>query len=85
MKRIVLVVMVCLLEIVNISSADSIQGINIDFVTIGNAGNPGDIRPEAYPSGCGSVAYNYRIGKYEITADQWQIINTDAGIGNKGC
>jgi len=84
MKKIVLNMMLCLLLIVNIASADSIQGINIDFVTIGNAGNTGDTRPEAYPNGCGAVNYNYRIGKYEITSDQWQTINTAAGIGNSG-
>jgi sulfatase modifying factor 1 len=37
----------------------------VDFVTVGDAGNPPD------SSGYGSVAYEYRIGKYEITAAQY--------------
>jgi formylglycine-generating enzyme required for sulfatase activity len=69
---------------VNLASADIAGGIDIDFVTIGNAGNAGDTRAEAYPSGCGAVAYNYRIGKYEVTAAQWQTINAAAGIGDPG-
>ena len=79
-----LVVLLC----VNIASADVVRGINIDFVNIGNAGNPGDTRTDdpdsAYPYGCGAVDHNYRIGKYEITATQWQIINTAAEIGDTG-
>ena len=75
-----LVVLLC----VNIASADVVRGIDIDFVTIGNAGNSGDTRAEANPSGCGAVAYEYRIGKYEITATQWQTINTSAEIGDSG-
>lgn len=76
--------MLCMIGVVNVASADWVQGINIDFVTIGNAGNPGDTRPEAYPYGCGAVDYNYRIGKYEITAAQWQTIDTAGGIGDSG-
>jgi len=61
-----------------------VRGIDIDFVTIGNAGNAGDVRTEANPYGCGAVGYEYRIGTYEVTADQWQTINTAGGIGNAG-
>ena len=35
---------------------------SIDFVTIGNPGNP----PDANPNPAGAVPYEYRIGKYEI-------------------
>ena len=83
--------MLCVMAVVNVASADLVQGIKIEFVTIGNAGNPGDTRPDsiesggttwyyANPYGCGSVNYNYRIGKFEITADQWQTINNTAEI-----
>jgi len=86
MKTRVLSVMVCMMAVVNVASADFVQGINIDFINIGHAGNLGDTRGGglAYPYGCGAVNYNYRIGKYEITAAQWQTINTAAGIGNSG-
>jgi len=83
---------VCVMAAVNFASAEIIRGINIDFVNIGNAGNAGDTRtgldedrlPLANPYGCGAVSSNYRIGKYEVTAAQWQTINTAAGIGDSG-
>ena len=95
MKRdriVVCLVVACMMAAVNFASADTIRGIDMDFVTIGNAGNAGDTRtgldkygrPLASPYGCGAVSYNYRIGKYEVTATQWQTINTAAGIGDSG-
>ncbi|MGA2916399.1 MAG: SUMF1/EgtB/PvdO family nonheme iron enzyme [Sedimentisphaerales bacterium] len=83
----VLIVFVCFLAAMNITSADTIRGINIDFVTIGHAGNVGDTRtgtdewgqPLANPYGCGAVSYNYRIGKYEVTNAQWNAFTTVAG------
>jgi len=75
-------VVVCVMAAVNIASADTIQGIiNMDFVNIGNAGNSADT---GGTPGCGAVSSNYRIGKYEVTATQWQTINTAAGIGDSG-
>ena len=61
-----LVVLLC----VNIASVDGVRGINIDFVFIGNAGNPGDTRTDdpdsAYPYGCGTAINqskaNYKFG-----------------------
>ena len=88
MKRVrivVCLVVVCMMGAVNFTSADTIRGIDMDFVTIGNAGNAGDTSGNANPYGCGAVSYNYRIGKYEVTATQWQTINTAAGIGDTGC
>jgi sulfatase-modifying factor enzyme 1 len=40
---------------------------SIEFVTIGNPGNMADTTGK--PNSAGSVAYTYRIGKYEISAD----------------
>jgi formylglycine-generating enzyme required for sulfatase activity len=87
MKIKVLAVIVCMLAAVNFASADTIRGINIDFVTIGNAGNAGDTRTGtdqwgqsiANPYGCGAVGYNYRIGKYEVTNAQWNTFTAAAG------
>ncbi len=39
------------------------DAFNIDFLTIGNAGNAADT------TGYGAVPYEYRMGKYEITQD----------------
>jgi formylglycine-generating enzyme required for sulfatase activity len=91
-RMLICLAVVCMMAVVNFASAETIRGINIDFVTIGNAGNAGDTRtgldeygcPLAYPYGCGAVSSNYRIGKYEVTATQWQTINTAAGIGDSG-
>jgi len=80
-KSRVLALMVCMMAVVNVASADTIRGINMDFVNIGNAGNAPDTGGTV---GCGAVSSNYRIGKYEVTATQWQTINTAAGIGNSG-
>jgi formylglycine-generating enzyme required for sulfatase activity len=68
-----------LLSVANVASATIIRGINIDFVTIGNPGNPGDTRAEANPYGCGAVGYEYQIGKYEVTNAQWDAFVSAAG------
>lgn len=86
MKRaMILVVVVCVL-LANVALATTVQGIDIDFVTIGNPGNPGDTRGAANPTGCGSVDYEYRIGKYEVTGAQWDNFVSAAGAptGNLG-
>ena len=55
----------------------------MDFVTIGNPGNPGDTRTDfpdsADPYGCGAVGYTYQLGQYEITNGQWDSFVTAAG------
>ena len=45
------------------------HAVTIDTVPIGNPGNPADTRYN--PSGVGSVDYNFRIGKYEVTNAQY--------------
>lgn len=81
MKKIfIFIVVVGLLLISNLSSADVIRGINIEFVNIGNAGNAGDTRDEATPYNCGAVNYNYYIGKYEVTNFQWNAFTAVSGM-----
>lgn len=62
-------------------SAEIVRGIDIDFVSIGNAGNPGDtqVMTTDGTTGYGSVGYEYRIGKYEITNAQWNTFISFAG------
>ena len=82
MKRQSVLVLIVFLGVVNITSADMIQGINMDFVTIGNAGNLGDSSVSMVTdgsSGYGSVDYVYKIGKYEITNAQWDAFVSAAG------
>lgn len=53
--------------------------INMDFVDIGYAGNDADF------TGYGSVGYNYKIGKFEVTAAQWNAVRAaDSNVGNAG-
>ena len=74
---------VCVMATANIASAIIVQGIDIDFVTIGNPGNPGDTRTDypnsAAPYDCGAVDYEYQIGKYEVTNGQWDAFISAAG------
>ena len=82
-KTRILVVVVCILAVASIASANTVRGINIDFVTIGNAGNAADT--DGTP-GCGAVSYGYRISKYEVTNAQWNTFTAAAGAptGNDG-
>lgn len=80
-KSIMLVV--CVLA--NVASAELIRGIEIEFVTIGNAGNAADTQVmNDGTTGYGAVGYEYRIGKYETKTRQWDAFIPIAGapIGN---
>jgi len=85
-RRAICLVVVCVIAVANFASADTIRGISMDFVTIGNASNPVDTRAQANPYGCGAVGSNYRIGKYEVTNAQWNAFTAAAGAptGNDG-
>jgi formylglycine-generating enzyme len=81
-KARVLTVIVCVMAAVNFASADIIRGINIDFVTIGNAGNAGEqslLADYSDTTYFGGVNYEYQIGKYEVTNAQWNVFTTAAG------
>lgn len=52
---------------------------SIDFVTIGNPGNPAD--GTGNPFLAGKVEYAYRIGKYEISEDMVNKANAAGGLG----
>src|SRR4051812_45933792 len=53
------------------------NSFDIDFVTIGNPGNP----PDANPNPAGAVPYTYRIGKYEISEQMIDKANALGGLG----
>jgi formylglycine-generating enzyme required for sulfatase activity len=53
---------------VSISCADYAQAATIDTVPVGNPGNAGDMQSQGT---FGAVAYNYRIGKTEVTNAQY--------------
>lgn len=52
---------------------------SIDFANIGHAGNVADT------TGYGAVGYNYQMGKYEVTIDQFSKARAaDSRVGNGG-
>ena len=50
--------------------------VNMDFVTIADPGNAGDVQSQGT---FGAVEYVYNIGKYEVTENQWDVVS---GIAN---
>jgi formylglycine-generating enzyme len=56
-----------------------VNEFNVEFVTIGNPGNPGD--PTVNPSPGGSVPYEFQIGKYEVSRDMVTKANAEGGLG----
>jgi hypothetical protein len=45
--------------------------VNIETVSVGDPGNAADTRPNSVSFGRGAVPYRYRIGKYEVTINQY--------------
>ncbi len=55
--------------------------VSIDYVTVGNAGNAADIASRPY----GAVAYDYKIGKNEVTISQYaEFLNAAAKTDTYG-
>lgn len=84
-----LVVLSTVLVLSSLAYADSITHgsttINMEFANIGYADNVADIQHPEAPKAFGAVAYNYRIGKFEVTATQWaSVLSADSNIGNAG-
>ena len=52
----------------------------IDFVRIGQPGNPAD--NTGFPKPAGSVAYEYRIGKYEISRSMVEKANAEGALAS---
>lgn len=58
---------------------NGVNTFDIDLVTIGNPGNTADTTGN--PNSAGSVAYTYRISKYEISRDMIGKANSEGGLG----
>lgn len=74
MKRMFLLLLIVLICISSTVTAKLIQGISLEFVSIGKSGNSAD------STGLGAVDYEYQIGKYEITNAQWDAFTDAAGV-----
>ncbi len=58
--------------VIALSMFSAARGINIETVLVGDVGNPPDVRfMNDGTTGYGSVAYEYLIGKYEVTNDEF--------------
>ena len=59
------------------------EEVTMEMVTVGNAGNAADTTGDPNPAG--AVAYEYRIGKYEVTNAQYtQFLNAMASTSTNG-
>ncbi len=61
------------------SFGSGVNLFNIDFVTIGNPGNPADITGNPNPAG--QVDYTYRMGQFEISEQMIDKANAAGGLG----
>ena len=87
MKRSTFYVRVLLGPIVGLACAAGLHrsayAVDIDWVTVGNPGNPADTFNETHGRAWGGVNYTYRIGKYEVTNAQYaEFLNAKAAIGD---
>ena len=59
------------------------DSVDIEFVDIGNVGNTGDTANTVNGANPGVVNYEYSIGTYEVTSDQWAAVASfDALVEN---
>ena len=59
------------------------DSVDIDFVDIGNAGNVGQTYTDNWDNTVthGAVSYDYQIGTFEVTAQQWAAVSSfDANV-----
>ncbi|MEX2170423.1 MAG: LamG-like jellyroll fold domain-containing protein [Pirellulales bacterium] len=74
MKVTLLKARVACVFVVLLSTFSAARAIDIETVLIGDSGNSGDPRVmNDGTSGYGGVAYEYRIGKYEVTNDEYAV------------
>lgn len=62
-----------------VSFGSGANQFTMEFVPIGNPGNPADTTGDPNPAG--SVAYNYQMGKFEVSEDMIDKANTLGGLG----
>lgn len=63
-----------------VSFGSGANQFNMEFVTIGNAGNAADTT--GAPNPAGAVAYEYGIGKFEVSEDMITKYNANFGTVN---
>lgn len=79
MKRVALLILIAV-----ISASVTQAQVTFEWVTVGNPGNTADPRHSGVPD-IGSVAYAYRIAKYEVTNTQYaEFLNAVAATDSNG-
>ena len=69
-----------------VAAAGIFVGTVLEFVTVGCPGNTGELSGEGvggygFDRLCGAVGYTYKIGKFEVTAEQYcEFLNKAAGV-----
>jgi sulfatase modifying factor 1 len=58
-------IVAAILAVASVATGSSARAVSYELVTVGNPGNAADI------TGYGGVAYDYRIGKYDVTIGQY--------------
>ena len=66
-------------QLVTESFGSGVNAFTMDFVTIGNPNNAADTT--GAPNPAGSVAYTYNLGKYEVSRDMINKVNSEANLG----
>jgi hypothetical protein len=66
-------------QTINQNFGTGANAFTMDFVMIGNPGNAADTTGSPNPAG--SVAYNYGLGKYEVSRDMVNKANAEGGLG----
>ncbi len=85
MRRKLFMRMAEVLATVFVCASPALGQVTFDWVTIGNPGNAEDPLNSGFLPGIGSVAYEYRIAKYEVTNDQYaEFLNAVAGADANG-
>jgi len=70
---------ICWQSVAHGDTFGTLSPFDIEFVNIGNPGNPDDTTGNPNPAG--RVDYGYRISKYEISEAMIDAANADAGLG----
>jgi formylglycine-generating enzyme required for sulfatase activity len=68
-----------LLVLAALGVAAPAPALNVAFVVVRDAGNPADVSENCNGPGCGSVPYDYALGKFEVTNAQYaEFLNATA-------
>ena len=81
-RRLLASAFVCALPVLLAAPASAVE---IDWVFVGDPGNPPDTASNCFAANCGSVGYEYSISKFEVTNAQYaEFLNLKAARNSVG-